>query len=310
VTFYRSLVDMHTVRRLGARTILHVHGAHFDAFHEEGSALRRLLIRRGLSRADRVVALSSRWADRLARIAPKARITVIENAVDFPPRPPARDARDTCRFLLLARMDGWKGIDDLLDACALLRGHGAAFQLTLAGPPGTAGDAAGLETKIERRALGTMVRYAGPVQGADKSALLSHADVYVQPSHHEGMPIAVLEALGFGLPIVATAVGALGEVVDHGRQGLIVPPRKPELLADAMRRLAIDPALRRTMSLAARSLAEARFSVDRFREDLAFLYEDMHTSATTTRPIALRDTRTDPVAASPGRHFGASPATR
>lgn len=275
VTFYRSVIDMLAARHLGARTILHIHGAKFDVFYAKEPIYRRRLIRWALTRADRVIALSAAWAEKLKRIAPGGRIVVIENAVELSPLLPSRTGGGACRFLLLARMDDWKGIDDLLTACALVHQEGTAFQVTLAGPPGTAGDATILDAKIHRLGLDTIVRYAGPVQGRLKTELLTEADAYVQPSHHEGMPIALLEALSHGLPIVATSVGAVPEVIEHERQGVLVPPHHPEQLADAMRELVLNPDRRRSMSAAARLLAETRFSVGRFGDDLVALYDSL-----------------------------------
>jgi len=176
---------------------------------------------------------------------------------------------------LLARMDAWKGIDDLLDACATLRAAECPFELALAGPEGTAGDAGVLEEKIRRRGLESSVRYVGPVRGEEKTNLLRWADVCVQPSHHEGMPISLLEALAHGLPIVATSVGAVPEVIRDGVHGRLVPPHQPNRLGDALRELAEDPRRRCTMSTAAVDLARARFSLERFERDLMAVYDNL-----------------------------------
>ncbi len=275
-SFFRSVVDMLGAQHLGARVLLHIHGAAFDQFFAEAGWLGRRLISASLSRADCVIALSQRWRRTLSEMAPKARIAVVENAVALPTLEhtrlrPSGDGR--CRFLLLARMDTWKGVDDLLTACARLRGHELAFELTLAGPPGSAGDAGQIERKIADRNLGSAVTYVGPVLGREKSRLLQSADVYVQPSHHEGMPISLLEALAYGLPVVATTVGAVPEVITDGCQGRLIPPKRPELLAAAMGELAGDAGQRERMSAAARQTAEQRFSLDRLKNDLLRVYD-------------------------------------
>lgn len=287
-SFYRSTADMLAAQRLGCRTVLHIHGARFDEFYAEGNAWRRRLIAWSLSRADRVITLSNGWLKKLRVMAPGARVVVVENAVDIPsviptpvravglsPREAPLRKDSICRFLLLARMDEWKGIDDLLCACARLHADGVGMELTLAGPPGTAGDEGVLREKVAAHSLEDLVRYVGPVEGAAKINLLRWADVYVQPSHHEGMPIALLEALAHGLPVVATRVGAVPEVITDRRQGLLVPPHRPEVLAQAMRTVASNDDRRRAMSHAARALAADRFSVNRFRDDLISLYDEI-----------------------------------
>lgn len=274
-SFHRSAADSFLARRMGCRTILHIHGAAFDKFYAAAGMLQRRLIARSLSRAHCVVALSQQWRRELLKMAPRARIAVVENAVAYPDDLPPRVHDGPCRFLVLARMDHWKGIDDLLDAAARLRVTGCKFELVLAGPGGTAGDADTLTNKINSRGLGTAVRYAGCVHGQEKSELLCWADVYVQPSHHEGMPIALLEGLAYGLAIIATRVGAVPEVITDQHQGLLVPSHSPARLAEAMCALATDRPRRNTMANAAKRLASTRFSIDRFRNDLISLYDDV-----------------------------------
>ena len=280
-SFYRSTVDMLAAQRAGARVVLHIHGAAFHEFVAHEPRWRRRVIAWSLARADRVIALSSQWAVTLSAIAPKARVTVIENAVAIPQAQPTRRAPGPCRFVLMARMDVWKGIDDLLDAAAAVHRRNVSFDLTLAGPSGTAGDARTLESKIENRGLTGVVRYIGCVRGDEKDALLLQSDVYVQPSHHEGMPIAMLEALAYALPVVATAVGAVGEVITDGVHGLLVPAHSPDRLAEAMIDLISSESRRPAMSTAARALATDRFGLDRFQHDLGTLYDDVLSPSTT-----------------------------
>ena len=274
-SFFRSILDMMIARRRGCRTILHIHGAAFDEFHAGSGPLARRLIAWSLAGADRVIALSECWRQKLRPMSPGARLCVVENAVAAPKSVTSNSHDGPCRFLLLARMDEWKGIDDLISACDQLRTEGILLELVLAGPPGTAGDATVLERKIRERQLDSTIRYVGPVHGEDKSNLLRRADVYVQPSHNEGMPLSLLEAASHGLAIVATQVGAVPEVIADQREGMLVPPHEPASLASAMRRLIIDVEHRRSLGQAARQLALTRFGLDRFQRDLVELYDDV-----------------------------------
>ena len=313
MSFWRSLIDQRIAQSSGCRTVLHIHGARFDEFFDRAGSFAKHNISSGLTRADVVVALSSAWHQTLTHIAPHANVKVIENAVEVEttsePRTSVRAVQGPCRFLLLARMDVWKGIDDLLQACKLLRSRGVRFALTLAGPPGSAGD---VSAKIQSAQLdddshsqdnsqaGPFVRYVGEVLGSEKDRWLRWADVYVQPSHNEGMPIAVLEALAYGLPIIATRVGAMSSIiasspVDEATPpptrgdatcdspcGLLTPPRDPQALADAMERLATDESARKAMATAAANLARSRFSLARLRQDVIDLYYSLDTATDTS----------------------------
>ena len=274
-SFHRLAWDMRVASRRGCRTVLHMHGARFGEYFADAGALEQRLVRSALSSADRVVALSESWRVKLTEISPAARVVVVENAVATPVPRSGRPRGAACRFVILARMDEWKGIDDLLDACALLHRRGAAFELTLAGPEGTAGDSATINRKIHERGMDGCVRHVGAVQGEAKAALLEEADVYVQPSRHEGMPIAVLEAMAWGLPVVATRAGAMPEVIEDDVQGFLVQPCQPMALASAMGTLTFDLPRRAAMGKAARALAATRFGLTRLRDDLVSLYDDI-----------------------------------
>jgi glycosyltransferase involved in cell wall biosynthesis len=277
-SFHRSAVDLAIAKHYDCPVVLHVHGAVFDRFFADATPLGKRVIRSVLSAADRVVALSHGWRDRIVEMARSARVVVIENAVELPVDPPDRTDREVvgpCHFVLLARMDEWKGIDDVLDACAMLRSRGVVFRATLAGPEGTAGDAATLLRKIGDRNLASAVRYVGCVEGDAKDRLLRDADVYIQPSHHEGMPMSALEAMSYGLPVVATAVGAMPEVITDGAEGVLVPARSPARFAAAMESLANEPLRRVEAAANAAQLARRRFSRERFHADLARLYSEL-----------------------------------
>lgn len=306
VSFYRSAVDMFVAQRLGCRVVLHVHGASFDAFFERSGFVGRRAIRWILTRADGVIALSTWWQQKLSMMAPTARLTVVENACPIPAVLPVRRHEGPCRFLLLAKMDAWKGIDDLLEACAALNAERCAFELVLAGPPGSAGDAPVLNEKIRAHGLESSVRYVGPALGTEKSRLLGWADAYVQPSHAEGMPLSLLEALAHRLPIVATTVGAIPEVITAEVEGLLVPPHRPDRLASAMARLIRDRSLRNRLAEAGERLAATRFSPERFRDDLVAIYDRLtrRDSRALRRRTVWKSTLRRPSAAS---SFGESP---
>jgi glycosyltransferase involved in cell wall biosynthesis len=139
-----------------------------------------------------------------------------------------------------------KGYPELMAAAAdvLRREPSTVF---LAAGQGTL--EAQLRAEHRRRHLGDGFRFLGQVD--DIPALLAASDVFVLPSRFEGTPIAIMEALCMGLPIVATTVGGIPEQVRDGEQGVLVPPRDPEALARALLTLVRDPELRSRMSEAA-----------------------------------------------------------
>ena len=112
---------------------------------------------------------------------------------------------------------------------------------------------------------------------SDIHALLAAADFFVLPSDVEGLPMAVLEAMAHGLPVVATAVGGIPEVITDGREGLLVPPGDAAALARAIQRLLTSSEMRLRLGDAARDRVSKEFSL----ETMANRYQQIYAEATT-----------------------------
>jgi glycosyltransferase involved in cell wall biosynthesis len=145
-----------------------------------------------------------------------------------------------------------KGYDTWLGAAAALRDRKVSVTLVSVGW-GPLQDA--VVSEAQRSGLDGRVRFLG--RRSDALELVAGADIFVLPSHHEGMPVALMEAMSLGTPVVATAVGGVPDIVTSGVEGLLVPPRRPELLADAIAELATDPVRRAELGRAARERSAA-----------------------------------------------------
>jgi colanic acid/amylovoran biosynthesis glycosyltransferase len=175
-------------------------------------------------------------------------------------RPPRRDGGDReLRILTVGRAEPVKGHAVLLDAVALLAKRGIDTRTTVVG------DGAllpGLGERAARLGIDGRVRFAGSV-GHDR--IRDHyagADVFCLPSFGEGVPVVLMEAMAMELPVVASKVMGVPELVEDGTSGLLVPPARPDLLADALERLDADRVLRRRMGRAGRAAVTRRFDPD------------------------------------------------
>jgi glycosyltransferase involved in cell wall biosynthesis len=127
---------------------------------------------------------------------------------------------------------------------------------------GAGPDRGAVAAEVERLGVGGRVALLG--ERTDVADLLAGADVFALSSRSEAMPMSILEAMASGLPVVATDVGGIPELVVDGKTGYLVPPARPDLLARALDRLAGDPGLRSRMGAAARARARDEFSVEAF----------------------------------------------
>lgn len=191
--------------------------------------------------------------------------------------PPAREREaGPVRVLFASRLLKEKGLYELRQAALLLRDRGVPCELVFAGGLDEGNPSSLTFAEIEAWQAEGWMRWLGHVEAMDD--LLRSADICVLPSWREGLPRSLLEAAASGRAIVATDVPGCREVVDHGNTGLLVPVRSPEALADAIERLARDPALRGRLGAAARAAAVAEFSDERIRAATLSIYRALLSS--------------------------------
>jgi glycosyltransferase involved in cell wall biosynthesis len=163
------------------------------------------------------------------------------------------------RVFACARLEPARGLRDLLLALRRLLDRGIPASLRIAGEEGPRGFRAELEGRVAELRLGERVSLLGSI-GEDRVLQeLLDAHAFVLPSHHEPLGVALMEAMACALPVVGTAAGGVRELVTHGVNGLLVPPRDPAALAGALEHLARSPAKAITLSMAARLRVERDF---------------------------------------------------
>ena len=203
-------------------------------------------IPRVLKEADYVVGVSGPVLNAARTLAPaiSTRSAVIWNGIDVaywrqPPTslPPRKDA------LLFAagRLEQVKGYDVLLDAFAIVKSRRADAQLRVAGE---GSEHQALEQKARDLGIDDAVEFMGWCDADAVKAELYGAAVSVMPSRSEGLPGSLMEAMATGIPVVATEVGGIPDLVRHGETGLLVPPENPEMLTNALCKMLEDAELR------------------------------------------------------------------
>jgi len=280
-TFYRNLLDLAVAKLLRCKTVVHIRGGRFEQFCTDSGPIGRWLIRRSFRTTDAVVVLSERWRHALAPFIGRTPTFVIPNpAPPIPPtRPTAEDRADhACRFLYLAALTTAKGLRDLLEAAAMLRADGIPFELVVTGPA-IDEPRSQWQQQVEQAGLDSHVRLHDPVMGAAKTQLLESVDCFVHPSHSEGLPNAILEAAAAGLPVIATAVGSVPELMQPDpREDTIaplVPPHNPRALAFEMRRLATNPAMRRRIGQNLQQHVATHYSLATVADRITFIYHGL-----------------------------------
>lgn len=281
VSFWRKSLFALAAYGFRKPVILHVHGGNFVEFYAAAPALARRFMRFVFAHASKVVVLSAGWIERFAEIVPADRLAVLQNPVPPPAVPiPARDRRAAATFLFLGRLERDKGVFDLLPAFAKVAAAFPQARLVMAGD----GDLAACEQLAATLKIRDKVIFPGWVAAEEKQRWLLAADAFVLPSHIEALPIAMLEAMSYRLPVVICPVGSIPETVRDRQEALFVPAADAPALAAAMLELAADAELRAAMGQRGEQCFAAGYSIDSVIPRIEALYDEVLAGAASMGP--------------------------
>ncbi len=241
----------------GAKAVLHLHSS-----IEENHPGRPVRI--DTNNSDAVIAVSGAVAaSSLHRIT-----RVIYPGIELP----SDSTRNEDHTLIGAalRLAPIKGVSHLLEAVAMLKKDFPSLRLEIAGD-GPSRPV--LEAEAETLGIGSDVNFQGWID--DLHECHSKWTMMIQPSLEDGLPLSVLEAMSAGVPVVASRIGGLPEIIEHGLTGMLVPPADPRALADAIAALLRDADLRKRFSTASTERARQHFSAQRMANETAELYREL-----------------------------------
>ena len=160
-----------------------------------------------------------------------------------------------CRFtlLFLGRLGKRKGIYDLLD---VLKNNKEKYEGKILLLIGGDGETEKVVNYIKQNNLDNIVKFKGWISGRQKILLLNQADTYILPSYNEGLPISVLEAMSYSLPIISTNVGGIPEILKHGVNGYLIHPGNKNEIEESINNLISDKGLREKMGRASRYMVK------------------------------------------------------
>lgn len=219
-SFYRKLPFIFMASWAGKPIINHIHGADFNEFYIRAKRWKQNLIRTTYNKCTVLIALSDEWKGNLSKIVAPEKIEIVENySVLHEDALKARLARNPNNIVLfLGEIGKRKGCYDIPAVAAEVVKVVPDVQFVLAGSGSTADERA-VKALFKKYGISDHVIFPGWVRGKEKDQLLRKADVFFLPSYNEGMPMSVLDAMGYGLPIVSTEVGGIPKIVHNGENG-------------------------------------------------------------------------------------------
>lgn len=235
-SFWRKSLLAAVAGMAGVPYVFHVHSGEFAQWWRGRGAVGRWWVCRTLERARAVLVLTPGWVQTLQAGAPAARWRVARNPVEVPAACPQRAGLRE-RWLFLGRLRESKGANDLLAALPAVLARHPGVRLTMAGD----GDVPAMQALAQRLGVADAVHFTGWIDGGAKDRALAEHGVMVLPSHAEGLPLTILEAMAQGLAVVATQVGGIPELVRDGHSAWLVPARDPAALSEALLALLEQP---------------------------------------------------------------------
>ena len=232
-----------------------------------------------LRKLDRLVIIAEKLRSRSPEWWDQSKVQVLNNGVQLPESLSVADPQpqgpwnDECSLTYLSSMDDAKGWRVLLEAAGLLAQKGLHPKINFYGPASVDPSSKVISTADEIKrtldaanAAGIRAAWHGPVTGDAKWSALRAGQIFVFPSYseREAFPLAVLEAMGAGLPIVATDVGGVSDALVDEQSNFVVPPQSAQALADAVAAMMADPTLRERLSQHNRARYESHFTVSQF----------------------------------------------
>ena len=261
---YRKIALCAFATKFGLPYIIHLHsGAYRDYWSRAGRALSRQ-IGRMFANASRIIVLGSVWRDFVIRQDPAlcSRVVVLPNATPVPPKARISE-RGPVRILFLGQLGKNKGVPQLVAALGKLSGL-PNWRATLAGD----GSIALTRQALALLSLSDRVEVCGWIGATAVADLLARSDILVLPSFNENLPMSVIEGMAAGLAVVATPVGAVEDIIIPEKTGLLVPPGDVEALAEAIRRLITDEALRERLGREAKNFHQTHLELSSYVKQL------------------------------------------
>lgn len=251
--------------------VVHLHGGDYRRFFERLPRLLQSLARSLYLHAERIIVLGSVWEQYVEEEIGVARdrIVVLPNAVAGPSDLACSARPGPLRIVFLGRLVAPKGVAELVDALSNPSVLALPWTAILAGD----GEVAKYRNKIEEKGLADRIELPGWIDTDAVDSALSESSIFVLPSHHENLPLSMLEAMAYGLCCIVTPVGSVEDVIDNGENGIVIPVGDTAALAEALLSVLQNNQLRNRLGNRAREDFLKHYDYRDYRGKLEAVYQ-------------------------------------
>lgn len=266
-SFIRARVLQRIALRFHVPFVMHLHGSEFEVWYRSLSTEKKEQVQEFLANCNHVIVLGEHYRQSIQSICPDVPVEIVHNAVKLPDRITELNKTEN-RILFLGVLIQRKGTEDLLHAFAMAKPEKWRLLLAGSGPE---------EEKLKRlaRELGIADRtdFPGWIGGDTKRELLESSQILALPSYNEGLPVAILEAMSYGLPVISTKVGDIPACVKNGENGVLVSPGDTDGLEKALSVLTNDEEIWHRYSRNARNTIETDFDEKQFYQHIISVWK-------------------------------------
>ena len=217
-----------------------MHGAEFKEFYQNSNKLVKYKVSKLLTRADIVFVLGKQWEEYVLGIDDEINAVILKNSVNTTDEIITR-SKYNINILFLAVLIERKGIFDLIEAAKLIKNENTLNKFNINFIIAGSGDEEQkCKDMVKFYELNNQFKFVGWVNGEEKKQLLRTSDIFVLPSYNEGLPVAILEAMSYGIPVISTSVGSIEEAVKDGYTGFIHSPGNINMIKNYIEKLVTD----------------------------------------------------------------------
>lgn len=270
-SFYRTEIITKIAKKYNINFIIHLHGSEFEKWYLSENIKVKKRIRKTLEEAKSVIVLGKNWKNVLENISKKITISILNNCVSIPNNM-TKYSESPKIFLFLGVLIKRKGIFELIEAINELKTENYLKRNILFKIAGSGKEFDEVENNIKKYKLREYIELIGWVNDITKKKLLGSCQCLILPSYNEGLPMAILEAMSYGMPIIATDVGDVSSVVNK-ENGILIVPRDKEQIKRAI--IKINEKNEKEWSKmceSSRNTIIKKFSINHYFEEIKKIY--------------------------------------
>lgn len=274
-SFFRKYIIFYLSKIFKKKIIVHMHGAEFKEFFYNSSRFIKNMIIKLMKKSSKVIVLGKSWDEFVKQIDISIETKIIRNSVRYPNEVVVYETEDI-RILFLAVLTERKGIFDLIKAAEILLASKNMESYNIKFIIGGSGkEEIKAKEEVNKRGMDKYFEFKGWVNDNEKIELLKTSQIFVLPSYNEGLPVAILEAMSYGLPIISTNVGSIEDAVIDNYNGYIIKPGDICELKNSMEKCIVLKELWNKFSQNSKGLIREYYNELNYFDEMQQIYVDL-----------------------------------